>query len=128
MLNRLERGDSGCWVIDPEEGDLYGHIVAGCPELRVGYLIPAYRIFNDISRQLGGIVTLATRTSNSNMSQRASNELIDFQFDNLQICNDQTTFLGMNLTDGEMIRQLDISGETFADMIVSFSAFSFGWH
>jgi hypothetical protein len=39
---KLEEGDCGSWVVDPESGDLFGYIVAGSPEPGVAYIISAY--------------------------------------------------------------------------------------
>ncbi|KAH8903338.1 hypothetical protein BR93DRAFT_931367 [Coniochaeta sp. PMI_546] len=49
----LEVGDCGAWVVDAETGDLYGHIVAGCPKSGIAIVIPFEPIFEDIKRRTG---------------------------------------------------------------------------
>lgn len=100
MLTKVETGDAGSWVIDPETGDLYGHIIAIFPESRVAYLVPAYRIFSDIKEQLGGTVELAGRNRSSMLMS-------------------QPAMIGMNQTDESVIRQLQMSKAIFAEMAVS---------
>ena len=46
-------GDSGSLVVNATTGDIYGHIVSGDPMSRLAYIIPAYKIFNDIEKQFG---------------------------------------------------------------------------
>lgn len=124
-LTELERGDSGCWVVDPLNGDLYGHIVAGCPESGVGYLIPAYRIFNDIKRQLGGSVSLATRNASSRLIDLPPYDInYDINETMAEISAVEAELLGMNLTDEEMIKHLNISDAIFAEMAVSVACYS----
>lgn len=53
MDGPLEQGDCGSWIVDNESGNLYGHIVAGCPDLCVAYIIPAFQAFDDIQQRLG---------------------------------------------------------------------------
>ncbi|KAF5554728.1 peptidase (PNG1) [Fusarium napiforme] len=48
----IRSGDSGSWAFDAGSGDLLGILVAGCPEMHEAYIIPAYRVFGDISRTL----------------------------------------------------------------------------
>jgi hypothetical protein len=54
---RLERdtmpGDCGSWVVDATTGEIYGHIVAGDPTSSLAYIIPAYKVFDDIKRRHG---------------------------------------------------------------------------
>ncbi|KAK4160458.1 hypothetical protein QBC43DRAFT_114057 [Cladorrhinum sp. PSN259] len=47
----IELGDSGSWACDTFTGDLIGILVAGCPQLLEAYVIPAYRVFDDIRRR-----------------------------------------------------------------------------
>ncbi|KAE8445268.1 hypothetical protein EG329_013640 [Mollisiaceae sp. DMI_Dod_QoI] len=101
---KFERGDMGCWVIDPEHGDLYGHIIACSPDIKVGYLVPAFRIFNDIKEQLGGSVELAGRTPISSRHSLQTRQL--------------STLLGMNQTDEEIMRLLQMSKAVFTEMAV----------
>ena len=48
----VEPGDSGAWVVD-SAGQLFGHIVAGDPMLGLAFIIPAYKVFDDIKRRFG---------------------------------------------------------------------------
>lgn len=100
MLTGIERGDAGAWVVDPDSGDLYGHIIAGCPESGIAYIIPAYRIFNDIREQLGGTVELAGKSPSTTHRGDLSHQL------------------GINQTDEEVMRQLQMSKAVFAEMAV----------
>jgi hypothetical protein len=47
------QGDSGAWVLDADTGDLYGHITAGDPETRDAYILPTYKMFDDIKTSHG---------------------------------------------------------------------------
>jgi hypothetical protein len=49
----IQPGDSGSWAFDAFTGDLLGILIAGCPELREAYIVPAYRIFDDIRTRSG---------------------------------------------------------------------------
>ena len=51
-LSTIEPGDSGAWVVD-SAGQLFGHIVAGDPMLGLAFIIPAYKIFDDIKSRFG---------------------------------------------------------------------------
>ncbi|RDW91018.1 hypothetical protein BP5796_02183 [Coleophoma crateriformis] len=57
----LAIGDCGSWVIDIESGDLLGHIAYGSPITGVAYIIPAYKIFEDIKERKGEELALPTR-------------------------------------------------------------------
>jgi hypothetical protein len=46
----LANGDCGSWVFDGQSQSLLGHIVAGSPELGSAYIVPAFRMFEDIIR------------------------------------------------------------------------------
>jgi hypothetical protein len=48
-------GDCGAWVLNSETGDLHGHVVAGHPDGRVVYIIPAYKIFNEVKKHLADV-------------------------------------------------------------------------
>jgi len=54
---RLERdtmpGDCGSWVVDATTGEIYGHIVAGDPMSSLAFIIPAYKVFDDIKKRHG---------------------------------------------------------------------------
>jgi hypothetical protein len=117
VLNYSDRGDSGSWVIDPEKGNLYGHIVAGCPESRVGYLVPASRIFSDIRRQLGGIVELAAINKGSSATALSSTDPAPADS---KLGPDHIPLpLGMSQDAGEVINRFGINDEIFAQMAVS---------
>jgi hypothetical protein len=102
-------GDSGCWVIDPESGDLYGHLVAASSESQVGFIIPAKRIFADIRLQLGGTLELA---SISNATSRTPVEPHGKEI------SQKLPALGMNQAKDELLRHLDMSEEIFNQMDV----------
>lgn len=53
FLTKVDRGDCGSWVIDGETGDLYGHVVAGSPESRVAFIMPALSVRNEIKEVFG---------------------------------------------------------------------------
>lgn len=57
-LNQLDRGDCGAWVLDADTGDLYGHITAGDPQTHDAYMLPAYKIFDDIKTSQGTVPSL----------------------------------------------------------------------
>ena len=42
-----------------------GHIVAGIPEAGIAYIVPAYRIFQDIEERMGAPVELVSQFSNA---------------------------------------------------------------
>jgi hypothetical protein len=119
MLTRSVRGDSGCWIINPENGDLYGHIVAGCSESQVGYLVPAYRIFRDIKRQLGGTIRLAAKNPTLRTDAPSLYTRDEATSMSSNAFHDPSMLVGMNMTDEEMIRYLRIENVAFADMAVS---------
>lgn len=56
--NQTVEGDSGSWVLNALSGDLYGHVVAGIPGSYIVYIIPAYKVFEDIERVVGDTVEL----------------------------------------------------------------------
>jgi hypothetical protein len=45
---RLADGDCGSWVVEADGGDLIGHIVSGCPESGVAYIVPTYLVLEDV--------------------------------------------------------------------------------
>jgi peptide-N4-(N-acetyl-beta-glucosaminyl)asparagine amidase len=49
----IANGDCGSWVLDAQSGSLYGHIVAGSPNLGFAYIVPASQTFSDIQRHTG---------------------------------------------------------------------------
>lgn len=54
LRHPLQAGDCGCWVVDANSGDLYGHLVAGSPSSGVAYIVPAIQTFADMRDHLGG--------------------------------------------------------------------------
>jgi hypothetical protein len=56
-------GDCGSWVVDRENGQLYGQIVAGHPGSGVGYVIPASQIFESVLQTLGDALLLPSGVS-----------------------------------------------------------------
>jgi hypothetical protein len=54
-------------VVNASSGGLYGHIVAGMPGGREAYIIPAYKIFEEI-RQVLGPVEIVENSSYSTIS------------------------------------------------------------
>jgi hypothetical protein len=60
-LRFIAHGDCGSWVVDTVTGDLYGQIVAGCPESGVAYIFPAKHIQRDIWR-VSGSCSLPSKT------------------------------------------------------------------
>jgi hypothetical protein len=56
-------GDCGSWIVDRENGQLYGQIVAGHPGSGVGYIIPASQIFESVWQTLGDALTLPCGSS-----------------------------------------------------------------
>jgi hypothetical protein len=114
-LTLSAEGDSGSWVIDPKTGDLWGHIVAGCPESRVGHMVLARHIFNDITTHLGGWLELA--------SPNAAAPLADLQGSSsstpiTEPCQ-KITALGINQSKAELLRHLSMSEAVYSQMAVS---------
>jgi hypothetical protein len=69
---RLYGGDCGSWVVEARSGDLLGHIVSGCPETGVAYVVPAYLVLEDAKTRFGLELKLsiAGNTSTSGNSQQ----------------------------------------------------------
>ncbi|KAK4198778.1 hypothetical protein QBC40DRAFT_330475 [Triangularia verruculosa] len=49
----IEDGDSGSAVIDSVLGHLYGHIVRGCPQSLVAYMVAATEVFDHLHAETG---------------------------------------------------------------------------
>ncbi|KAL6719215.1 Protein png1 [Lecanora helva] len=47
------QGDCGSWVVEASTGKICGHIVAGCPQTGIAYIVPAYKVFDDIEQRFG---------------------------------------------------------------------------
>ena len=56
---KSEHGDCGSWIVDPENGNLYGHVVAGYPKTGMAYIISARAILEDIKLQTGQDIRLS---------------------------------------------------------------------
>lgn len=61
MDSNLREGDCGSWIVDSESGDLYGHIVAGCPRSGLAMVMPFAPIFEDIKDRVGSFPRLPDR-------------------------------------------------------------------
>lgn len=48
LNGKLADGDCGSGVVDQQDGQLYGHIVAGSAGTGLAYIVPAIKIFEDI--------------------------------------------------------------------------------
>ena len=48
LNGRLADGDCGAAVLDAISGELYGHIVAGCPTNGFAYVMAAYHVMSDV--------------------------------------------------------------------------------
>ena len=46
-------GDCGAWVIDAVTGSIYGHVIAGDLTSSTAFIIPAYKVFDDIEDRFG---------------------------------------------------------------------------
>jgi hypothetical protein len=55
---KLATGDCGSWILDSENGDFLGHIVAGSPATGVAYIVPSVDIFHDLWIRTGEMVWL----------------------------------------------------------------------
>ncbi|KAI9764567.1 MAG: peptide-N4-(N-acetyl-beta- glucosaminyl)asparagine amidase [Geoglossum simile] len=51
LEGKISAGDCGSWVVNPDTGDIYGHIVAGHAESEIAYIIPACQWYDDIVRR-----------------------------------------------------------------------------
>lgn len=60
LEDSVSRGDCGSWVIDHENGGLYGHVIAGSPRSKIVYMIPFVEILTDLERRTGMKLTLPT--------------------------------------------------------------------
>ena len=59
---KLEKGDCGCWIIDPASGAVYGHIIAGSPGTGVGLIAPLKHVLNDLVERFGGEWIISSRS------------------------------------------------------------------
>jgi hypothetical protein len=49
----LAKGDCGSWVVDEQNHELFGHIVAGSPRSGVAYIVPTYQLIQDAKSTYG---------------------------------------------------------------------------
>ncbi|OTA61854.1 hypothetical protein K449DRAFT_465263 [Hypoxylon sp. EC38] len=54
----IRKGDSGSWAFDAITGNLLGILVAGCPNLLEAYILPAFRVFDEIRGRNGTSVII----------------------------------------------------------------------
>ena len=54
MTTQTALGDCGSWVVDPDNGQLYGNLVARCPSLIQTYFLPAGDVLASISASFDG--------------------------------------------------------------------------
>jgi len=54
------KGNSGTWVVDARNGDLFGHIIAGHPKSTIAYMLSAETIFSQLEKVFGGKFDLPT--------------------------------------------------------------------
>lgn len=54
----VAEGDSGAIVVDEMSGDLYGHMVSGCPGTRIAYIVASSATFEDLSTRTNGPVSI----------------------------------------------------------------------
>ncbi|KAH6876357.1 hypothetical protein B0T10DRAFT_585437 [Thelonectria olida] len=69
----VAEGDSGTPVIDESSGDLYGHMVSGCPGTRVAYIVAATDVFDDLRTQLHGDVSIPSSRKIQKLPMRPLN-------------------------------------------------------
>jgi hypothetical protein len=89
--------------------------VAGCPKSRVGYAILAGRIFNDISRQIGGSVVLASSDRPTPPVNPPLSSLLLLSVEPYH----RTMPFGMNQSKAELLRHLRMSEAIYSQMAVS---------
>ncbi|KAI9765087.1 MAG: hypothetical protein M1840_007794 [Geoglossum simile] len=61
LARPLEPGDCGSWLLEPETGNVFGHIVAGLPGTRLAYAISAENIFTSIKSMTNSSVFFPTK-------------------------------------------------------------------
>lgn len=60
LQGQIMSGDCGADVLDAETGDLYGHVVRGCPGTQIAYIRAATDVFQDIQQRLGTVPVVAS--------------------------------------------------------------------
>lgn len=53
LQGQIMSGDCGADVLDAQTGDLYGHVIRGCPGTQIAYIRAATDVFQDIQQRLG---------------------------------------------------------------------------
>lgn len=66
------RGDCGSWVVDALTGDVYGQIVAGDHLQHLAFIIPAYKIWEDIQNCFGTLPLLPAEEHNALLDYRST--------------------------------------------------------
>ncbi|KAJ4258936.1 hypothetical protein NW762_008023 [Fusarium torreyae] len=66
----VAEGDSGAAVLDEASGNLYGHVVSGCPGTRVAYIVAAAEVFAALQSQLDGQVSIPSRRQTQKLPVR----------------------------------------------------------
>jgi hypothetical protein len=80
LNGKLMKGDCGSWIVDSNNGDVYGHIIAGSPETGTAYIIPGYQIRDDIVKQFGCGMEVSTRAQSSNdVGDASQSSTADFE-------------------------------------------------
>lgn len=60
LQGQIMSGDCGADVLDAQSGDLYGHVVRGCPGTQIAYIRAATDVFQDIEQRLGIVPVIAS--------------------------------------------------------------------
>jgi hypothetical protein len=97
-------------------GDLWGHIVAGSPQSRVGYMVLAKHIFSDITLHLGGRLELAStktaaRPAKAPPGPSSTLSILDTP--------QRPVSMGINQSKDELLQYLGISEAVYSQMAVS---------
>jgi hypothetical protein len=60
LKGSLVKGDCGSWVIDEQNHELFGHLVAGSPTSGFAYIVPTYQLIEDAKSTYGVNLELCT--------------------------------------------------------------------
>lgn len=102
-------------MIDPNTGDLWGYIVAGCPEARFGYMILAKDIFNDITKHVGGGLELASSHLAAPPAYHEGSSTTPSTTETAQ----RLISMDVNQSKEELLRYLGMSEAVYSQMAVS---------
>ena len=69
QLDRAVEGDCGSWALDASSGELLGMLVASCDIAREAYILPARKIFAEITRVSGKSVGLPSSKAVDRLSR-----------------------------------------------------------